>query len=142
MGCRPAGSFVPPGSGTERPSGICCCPPARPWLPAPSTLQASSGCWPGRGTGVGFSAAGAVVLSSILLRQCRPFHGPQSGLDQALHGCGPCAFQNCVHLYLDPNGGTRDELSSNNPWQEGQNRAGKDFCPIIGYSEEGIHAPF
>lgn len=82
------------------------------------------------------------MLCSIRLRQCRPFHGLQSGLDQALHDCGPCAFQNCVNLYLDPNGGTRDELSSNNPWQDGQTGVGKDFCPIIGYSEEGIYAPF
>lgn len=82
------------------------------------------------------------MLCSIRLRQCRPFRGLQSGLDQALHDCGPCAFQNSVNLYLDPNGGTRDELSSNNPWQEGQTGVGKDFCPIIGYSEEGIYAPF
>lgn len=90
----------------------------------------------------GFSAAGAMVLLCIRLRQCRPFHGLQSGLDQALHDCGPCAFQNCVNLYLDPNGGAQDEPSSNNPWQQGQTGVGKDFCPIIGYLEEGMYAPF
>lgn len=51
-----------------------------------------------------FLGAGVVGLLPVCLRQCRPFHGLQSGLDQALHGCGPCAFQNCINLYLDPNG--------------------------------------
>lgn len=83
------------------------------------------------GIWAGFSAAGTMVLLCIHLRQCRPFHGLQSGLDQALHDCSPCAFQNCVSLYLDPNGGTWDELSSNNPWQEGRTELARIFVPLL-----------
>lgn len=139
-GWFPAGGSGPTGLGTLGELLLPSCSPRAPaplcfWRPQPGSCRDG-------GTGAGFSAAGAMVLLSVCLRQCRPFHGLQSGLDQALHDCGPCVFQNCVNLYLDPNGGTRDEPSSNNPWQEGQTGVGKDFGPIIGYSEEGMYAPF
>lgn len=136
-GWLPAGSFVPTWLGARETLGesvvtlLLPHAPKHSWRPQPASFC-------GRRTRAAFSAAGAMVLRSIRLRQCRPFRGLQSGLDQTLHGCGPCAFQNLVNLYLDPNGGTRDEASSNNPWQEGQTGVGKDCCPRVGYLEEGM----
>lgn len=60
-------------------------------------------CWQSR-PGAGFLGGRRAGAAPSALTSMQTFHGLQSGLDQALHGCGPCAFQNCVNLYLDPNG--------------------------------------